>query len=70
MTALSASALKVKSGVASVVDDMESADTEGDVLSTVNVPREVGVEVTTLPAKSVPVGMVTIAMPSPEPTVH
>mgnify|MGYP000373512387 CR=1 FL=1 len=42
----------------------------GDVLSTVNVAPDVGVDVTTLPAASVPVPTVTVPVPSPVGTVY
>jgi hypothetical protein len=41
----------------------------GAVLSTVNVAPDVGAEVTTFPATSVPIDNATVAVPSPEPTV-
>ena len=40
------------------------------MLSTVNVAPDVGVDVTTLPAASVPVPTVTVPVPSPVGTVY
>jgi hypothetical protein len=43
--------------------------TLGAVLSTVKVAPELGADVTTFPAKSVPADRATVAVPSPAPTV-
>ena len=51
--------------VVELFDAIETLLNVGTVLSTVNVAPDVGVDVTTFPAASVPVPTVTVPVPSP-----
>ena len=51
--------------VVELFDSIETLLNVGTVLSTVNVAPDVGVDVTTFPAASVPVPTVTVPVPSP-----
>ncbi len=68
-TELLASAVNVRSGVASGCEDNDNEPIDGAVLSTTNGEPLVGVAVTALPATSTAIDITTAALPSPLPTV-